>query len=198
MRSLQNRLFEGFFRDAGGMACPSTKEALENEIRIRLDREKYDLNDIDTSRITDMSYLFNNFRERRLSKIDISLWDVSNVENMRGMFYNCSGFKGDISKWNVSKVKYMHNMFLNCKSFNSDLSKWNVGKVKRTDNMFASCIIFNSDVSNWNVRNVTNMECMFFNCKSFNCSLSKWDVSKVKNMRDMLWFTNAPIPKWYR
>ena len=31
MRSLQNRLFEGFFRNAGGMACPSTKEALENE-----------------------------------------------------------------------------------------------------------------------------------------------------------------------
>ena len=101
MRSLQNRLFEGFFRNAGGMACPSTNEALEDEIRIRLDREKYDLNDIDTSRITDMSYLFHNFRERKLSKIDISLWDVSNVDNMDNMFSCCYKFNCDLSKWDV-------------------------------------------------------------------------------------------------
>ena len=110
MRSLQNRLFEGFFRNAGGMACPSTRESLENEIRIRLDREQYNLNDIDTSMITDMSYLFTGFKNKKLSKIDISLWDVSNVENMRGMFYNCSNFKSEISRWNVSKRRDRGNM----------------------------------------------------------------------------------------
>ena len=34
---------------------------------------------------------------------DISLWDVSNVTNMSGMFYE-SKFDGDISDWDVSKV----------------------------------------------------------------------------------------------
>ena len=43
---------------------------------------------------------------------DISNWDVSNVENMGGMFQS-SKFKGDISNWDVSKVTNMRNMFFN-------------------------------------------------------------------------------------
>ena len=43
-----------------------------------------DLNDIDTSEITDMSYMF------RYSEfnVDISNWDVSNVKDMSFMFTN--------------------------------------------------------------------------------------------------------------
>ena len=45
-----------------------------------------DLNCIDTSLITDMSYLFSN--EYGLEKFsgNISSWDVSNVKNMTAMF----------------------------------------------------------------------------------------------------------------
>ena len=60
MKSLQNRLFEGFFKNAGGMSHPATKEELIKELNIRLDRGQTNLNDIDTSKITDMSYLFRN------------------------------------------------------------------------------------------------------------------------------------------
>ena len=67
------------------------------------------MNDIDTSNIIDMSYLFadSDFNG------DISKWDVSNVENMQGMFSR-STFNGDISDWDVSNVKFKLGMFHNC------------------------------------------------------------------------------------
>jgi len=37
---------------------------------------------------------------------DISLWDTSNVTNIRGMFLGAKKFNQDISKWNTSKVIY--------------------------------------------------------------------------------------------
>jgi surface protein len=41
---------------------------------------------------------------------DISNWNVSNVINMKEMFYE-SIFNKDISKWDVSKVTDMSLMF---------------------------------------------------------------------------------------
>ena len=52
---------KGFYKNAGGLARPFTKEELRNEIKIRLDRGQTNLNDIDTSKITDMNSLFYEF-----------------------------------------------------------------------------------------------------------------------------------------
>ena len=135
MKTLQNKIYEGFYKNAGGMVQPRTKDELAEEISIRLDRDQYNLNDIDTSKITDMSRLF--FSDKRdLSKIDISKWDTSNVTDMHNMFYNCFDFNCDLSKWNVSNVKDMSNMFDGCRKFNSDLSKWKVSNTTNTYGMF--------------------------------------------------------------
>ena len=75
---------------------PTSKDELEKLI-YKLIKERgddADLNDIDTSKIIDMSYLFYEFEFNG----DISNWDVSKVKNMRDMFYN-SPLEKNPPKW---------------------------------------------------------------------------------------------------
>ena len=149
MKSLQDKIYEsglneGFYKNAGGtIAHPSTKEELKREIKIRLDRGQTNLNDIDTSKITNMNSLFSDFSKYDLSNIDISKWDVSNVKYMNTMFYGCTSFNSDLSKWDVSNVEYMNSMFYGCKNFNCDLSKWDTSKVEYMNGMFLNSGIKN-------------------------------------------------------
>jgi surface protein len=49
---------------------------------------------------------------------DISNWNVSNVNNMAGMFYHAYKFNQLIGNWDVSNVTDMEGMFHRAKSFN--------------------------------------------------------------------------------
>ena len=123
-----------FYKNAGGMVRPITKEELQREISIRLDRGQTNLNDIDTSKITDMSALSSEFADRNLSHIDISQWDVSNVKNMSEMFAYCDSFNSDISNWDVSNVRNMNCMFYGCEEFNCyTLSNWKPKSIRASE-----------------------------------------------------------------
>ena len=112
---------------------PKTSNELRELINELIEERGNDanLNDIDTSEITDMSQLFfkSNFNG------DISEWDVSKVEDMSYMFV-CSSFNGDISNWDVSNVKGMFCMFYGSEftGEHGDISKWDVSNAK--NNMY--------------------------------------------------------------
>ena len=59
-----------------------------------------DLNDLDVSKVKDMSWVLFGLQFNG----DISKWDTSNVKDMSYMFYD-SQFSGDISDWDVSNTK---------------------------------------------------------------------------------------------
>ena len=133
-----------------------------------------DFNDIDVSNL-DSFYDKNAgrfgkglFENIQFKYIDISYWDVSNIESMKQMFYLCKELKsvGDISKWNVSKVTNMVYMFYECNEleFIGDISKWDVSNVIYMTHMFEGFKKFNQDISNWNISNVRAIMYMFDDC----------------------------------
>ena len=137
-----------------------------------------DLNWIDVSGVTDMSFLFNfteyldylqakHFRDQYPFNCDISKWDVSNVKDMEGMFSVCTEFNQDISKWDVSNVKDMEGMFRFAKKFNQPIGKWDVSNVKLFNTMFFSASSFNQDISNWKI----NQDADVFNMEDPNLAL---------------------------
>lgn len=163
---------------------PKTKQELRNIIEKELERQgcDADLNFIDTSQITDMSYLFDGLCIRN---IKIDKWNVSNVMYMQGLFSGKTKFNCDLSKWDVSNVTDMCGMFCRAFLFTSDLSNWDVSNVTDMFCMFAFAEKFTSNLSKWDVSNVKNMIRMFCGSSNFMSDLSKWDVSKVTKVYDM-------------
>ena len=87
---------------------PKNNAQLKQLINYAFKHKQYDLNFIDTSKITDMSFLFDNANHN----FDISCWDVSNVTNTEFMFDCCFEFKGKgLENWDVSNVTNMRHMF---------------------------------------------------------------------------------------
>lgn len=96
---------------------PKTKA----ELKELIENESVYLGNIDTSAITDMSYLFirgakkldacgttyEYITTKRKNFSGIGKWDTSNVTDMEGLFYKMKDFNEDISAWNTSKVENM-------------------------------------------------------------------------------------------
>ena len=126
-------------------------ETIAQIVKKELDRLGHDadLNHIDVSNVTDMSFVFcaRTLNGKCLGLIyddinpDVSKWNVKNVTNMDHMFYYCKRFNCDISGWDVSNVKDMTNMFYRCKKFYQNLHDWNAENVKLYSYMFSDRMV---------------------------------------------------------
>lgn len=119
------------------------------------------LNHIDVSEVIDMSCLFDAVNDEvKLKYIDISGWDVSNVERMKWMFCDCKELVsvGDLSNWDVRKLEAAEGMFQHCKKLEyiGNISKWDPESFRdySVNDMFIGCHKLKGNVGNlsaWNV-----------------------------------------------
>jgi surface protein len=134
----------------------------------------------------------------------MSDWDVSNVTNMNGLFYDLSNFNGDISQWDVSNVTDMGAMFRGASNFDRDINGWDVSSVTVMATMFYGSR-FQGNIGDWDVSSVTNMSWMFAGSGSsvdlYNLipeGIGNWDVSNVTMMDRMFYRTvgNVDLSNW--
>ncbi len=108
-------------------------------------------------------------------------WDTSNVTDMSDMFQNYNAFNQPIGCWNTSKVTNMSNMFENCTSFNQPLDDWDISNVISMNGMFRFASEFNQPIGKWKVRLTTDINWMFFGATKFDRKyiMNAWEISQT-------------------
>ena len=146
-----------------------------------------DLSKFDTSRVTNMSHMFNGMRN--LTTLNLSNFNTSNVTNMGGMFFNMTNLTAfNFSNFGTSKVTDMGSMFYGMSSLTTlDLSNFNTSQVTIMGGMFFNMTNLTTlNLSNFNTSKTTDMRSMFngmTNLASLN--ISSFNTENVENMSGM-------------
>ena len=123
-----------------------------------------------TSRVTNMSYMFHGCRA---TSLNLSSFNTENVTDMSFMFGTYASFLEpteyssltslNLSNFNTENVTNMRGMFFCCGSLvDLDLSNFNTENVTNMADMFSGCVsLTRLDLSSFNTENVTNMSRMF-------------------------------------
>ena len=157
-------------------------------------------NNFNTSKVTDMSYMFGSGYYRSsigsiIQNLDLSTFNTSNVINMEGMFLGYRGLLNlNIDNFNTSKVTNMAGMF----SMNSSLKKLDLSSFCTMNvitfginsvsyGMFYGCSSLEEiDLSSFDTSSATGMYGMFCGWSSIkNLELSNFNTSNVTSMRYM-------------
>lgn len=102
--------------------------------------------------------------------VDIKYLNTSSVENMSGMFYNCSSLTElDVSGFDTQNVTTMSLMFDRCSGLtNLYLVNFDTRNVSKMHCMFEDCTNLTTITVgvNWNTTNVESSDNMFYGCTS--------------------------------
>ena len=148
------------------------------------------LENINTSKVTNMSTMFN---ESKVNALDLSHFDTSNVTNMSSMFMNSIAEILNVSSFDTSNVEDMSYMFDGTKATEiKGLNKLNTSKVTNMDNMFENTDAEVLDVSNFDTSNVESMNYMFNKSSATEIKgLDKFNTKRVLNFGYMFALSKA-------
>ena len=155
-----------------------------------MDVQQLNIQNLKTSNVTDMSYMFASCTASNISASDN--FDTSNVTNMSYMFYdtnisNRTGFTSIFDYLDTSKVTNMSYMFYRTTGYDTYKTiTLNTSNVTDMSYMFAEGTnLFNVDVSKFNTSKVVNMSNMFNNNKSTSLNISRFNTTNVTDMSYM-------------
>lgn len=95
---------------------------------------------VDTSEITDMSYIFYNCEA--LEFLDLSAFHTAKVTTMKAMFSGCKNLGGltGYENWDTGSLKSIAYMFNQTKALKTvDISRWNLSGLENSAWCFQSC-----------------------------------------------------------
>ncbi|WP_304149253.1 BspA family leucine-rich repeat surface protein [Helicobacter bilis] len=173
--------------DVGKSKKPKSKKGLpyfpqnRDELVALINDKRVDLAKIDTSAITDMSFLFANHLRNQY-------YPVFDDPEGRGSWAKawlpgelCGGYQDHREVFRIDWLYYegkineiRRNNFKQWDIIKFQCYKENGGKRKNL-----------AGIESWDTSNVKDMKFMFYRREDFNLDITKWDTSKVKNMAGM-------------
>lgn len=146
---------------------------------------------------TDIGSITNYAFQRMIKKIPNSIMQElsqRHMSNIGSMFANCKKLTTiDLSNFDTSNVTDMSMMLYNCsKLVNLDLSSFNTSNVTSMSSMFGYCDVLETINfgENFNTSNVTNMSTMFYSCRKI-VTIPKLKANKVTSMSSAFSSCNA-------
>ena len=127
--------------------------------------EILDLNDIDISKVTDLSHVFELVYPK---KVNMNNWNTSNVTDIHGLFWQNKTIEEiHIDDWDVSKVKNATGAFYRCSNLTKlDLKNWDLKNCIEFDLMFKGCEQLDTKFTDyWNITQKITCVSMFEGCK---------------------------------
>lgn len=99
----------------------------------------FDLNNLNTSQVSNMSFMFHNCRA--MTKLDLSMLSLGSVTNMGHMLYQCASLETiHFGSVDTSHVVYADNFLKDAVKLKTvDMSRLDFGSVQNMSGMFAGC-----------------------------------------------------------
>ena len=127
--------------------------------------ESFDISNFRTPKLTDLSDTFRGLKS--ITYLDLRNFDVSNVINASELFYGSSYLKGlNLSTWNMPNVHIYSSMFQGLLSLEIlDISNLDTRNVSYIEGMFTNCPHLKSIYvgENWNLENINRDNINFIN-----------------------------------